>query len=146
MALLRLRHAATTPRQGFPHVSQLRRLVEHQIHVRGNIALRHESLAPTREQDDRRRVRRHFHRARDLPPVDGLIFHDAGLAWSAGQSVSLSRPAEYNVALQRYPIRSYGAGIRVNLFNYAILRWDYAIPVDQNGRRGIWTWSLWPSF
>jgi hypothetical protein len=82
----------------------------------------------------------------DLPPVDGLIFHDAGLAWSAGQSVSLSRPAEYNVALQRYPIRSYGAGIRVNLFNYAILRWDYAIPVDQNGRRGIWTWSLWPSF
>jgi hypothetical protein len=57
-----------------------------------------------------------------------------------------SRPANYNVALHRYPIRSYGAGLRVNLFNYAILRWDYAIPVDQTGHKGLWTWSLWPSF
>ncbi len=82
----------------------------------------------------------------DLPPVDGLFFHDAGLAWSAGQSVFGSRPPTYDVAKNRYPIRSYGAGLRINLYNYAILRWDYAIPVDQNGRRGVWTWSLWPSF
>lgn len=82
----------------------------------------------------------------ELPPVDGLFFHDIGLAWTAGQKVFASRPADYDVALQRYPIRSYGAGIRVNLFNYAILRWDYAIPADQNGRKGVWTWSLWPSF
>ncbi|HEY4307057.1 MAG TPA: hypothetical protein VGM82_21475 [Gemmatimonadaceae bacterium] len=81
-----------------------------------------------------------------LPPIDGLFFYDAGLAWSAGQKVFGTRPSEYNVAIDRYPVRSYGAGIRVNLFNYAILRWDYAIPVDQNGRKGVWTWSLWPSF
>jgi hypothetical protein len=37
-------------------------------------------------------------------------------------------------------------GLRLNLFNYAILRWDYAVPVDQPGRKGFWTWSLWPSF
>lgn len=81
-----------------------------------------------------------------LPPIDGLFFYDAGLAWSSGQKVFGTRPEEYNVSVDRYPVRSYGAGLRVNLFNYAILRWDYAIPVDQNGRRGVWTWSLWPSF
>jgi Tol biopolymer transport system component len=82
----------------------------------------------------------------DLPPLDGLFFYDAGLAWSSGQSVYATRPDGYDVAQQRYPLRSYGFGLRLNLFNYAIVRWDYAIPVDQPGRKGIWTWSLWPSF
>jgi Tol biopolymer transport system component len=82
----------------------------------------------------------------DLPPLDGLFFYDAGLAWSRGQSVSLRRPAGYDVDAQRYPLRSYGLGLRLNLFNYAIVRWDYAVPLDQPGHRGVWTWSLWPSF
>ena len=82
----------------------------------------------------------------DIPPLDGLFFYDAGLAWSRGQSVTSTRPADYNAAQQRYPLQSYGFGLRLNLFNYAILRWDYAVPVDQIGRRGVWTWSLWPSF
>ena len=82
----------------------------------------------------------------DLPPLDGLFFYDVGLAWSRGQSVTLRRPAEYNVDAQRYPLRSYGFGLRLNLFNYAIVRWDYAVPIDQPAHRGVWTWSLWPSF
>jgi Tol biopolymer transport system component len=82
----------------------------------------------------------------DLPPLDGLLFYDAGLAWSRGQKVYGFRPDNYDVNTQRYPLRSYGAGLRLNLFNYAILRWDYAIPVDQAGHKGVWTWSLWPSF
>jgi Tol biopolymer transport system component len=82
----------------------------------------------------------------ELPPVDGLLFYDAGLAWSSGQKVLGSRPANYDLNLERYPLRSYGVGLRVNLFNFAILRWDYAIPVDQAGHKGVWTWSLWPSF
>jgi hypothetical protein len=81
-----------------------------------------------------------------LPPIDGLFFYDAGIAWSKGQRVTGRRPMDYDVANDRVPVRSYGAGLRVNLFNYAILRWDYAIPVDQIGRRGVWTWSLWPNF
>lgn len=81
-----------------------------------------------------------------LPPLDGLFFYDAGVAWSRGQTVYASRPADYDLAKQRYPLRSYGFGLRLNLFNYAILRWDYAVPVDQVGHRGLWTWSLWPSF
>jgi WD40 repeat protein len=82
----------------------------------------------------------------ELPPLDGLFFYDAGLAWSRGQSVTAGRPTDYDVTKDRYPLRSYGFGLRLNLFNYAIMRWDYAVPVDQVGRRGIWTWSLWPSF
>jgi hypothetical protein len=82
----------------------------------------------------------------DLPPLDGLFFYDAGLAWTGGQFVYGARPSDYDVAKQRYPLRSYGFGVRLNLFNYAILRWDFAIPVDQNGHKGVWTWSLWPSF
>jgi Tol biopolymer transport system component len=81
-----------------------------------------------------------------LPPIEGLFFFDAGLAWSRGQEVSLKKPEDYDFNLQRYPLRSYGAGIRVNLFNLAILKWDYAIPLDKPGRKANWTFSLGPSF
>jgi hypothetical protein len=81
-----------------------------------------------------------------LPPLDGLVFYDAGVAWSRGQSLSMSRPDNYDLTKQRYPLRSYGFGLRLNLFNYAIVRWDYAVPLDAPGRKGFWTWSLWPSF
>jgi Tol biopolymer transport system component len=82
-----------------------------------------------------------------LPPVEGLFFYDIGMAWSKDQKVYASRPAGFNANLQRYPLRSYGLGLRVNMFNYAILRWDYAVPLDRVGsKRGFWTWSLWPSF
>ncbi len=81
-----------------------------------------------------------------LPPVEGLFFYDAGVAWSAGQTVSLAKPANYDFTLQRYPLRSYGVGLRVNLFNLAILKWDYAKPLDQPGRKPNWTFSLGPSF
>ena len=82
-----------------------------------------------------------------LPPLEGLAFYDVGMAWSRDQDVYLGRPASYDPNLQRFPLRSYGFGLRLNLFNYAMLRWDYAVPLDQaGGKRGFWTWSLWPSF
>jgi WD40 repeat protein len=81
-----------------------------------------------------------------LPPLDGLFFYDAGVAWSRGQTLYASKPMNYNYETQRYPLRSYGFGLRLNFFNYAILRWDYAVPLDTPSRKGFWTWSLWPSF
>jgi Tol biopolymer transport system component len=82
-----------------------------------------------------------------LPPVDGLFFFDAGVAWSQGQTVYGVRPGAYDATTQRYPLRSYGFGVRMNLYNYAMLRWDFAVPLDRQGsQRGFWTWSLWPSF
>jgi Tol biopolymer transport system component len=80
-----------------------------------------------------------------LPPVDGLFFFDAGVAWTKGQSISLSRPADYDQDLQRYLLRSYGMGVRMNLFGYALLRADYAIPLDRGSRKGYWVLTLGPS-
>ena len=82
----------------------------------------------------------------ELPPVDGLFFHDIGLAWTAGQRCS---------PRGRRTTTSRSSGIRFGLrrrghsrepVQLRGLRWDYAIPADQNGRKGVWTWSLWPSF
>ena len=35
---------------------------------------------------------------------------------------------------------------RINLFNIAILKWDYAKPLDVDGRKPNWTFSVGPSF
>ena len=81
-----------------------------------------------------------------LPPVDGLVFYDAGIAWNAGQKLSLTRPDNYDYTLQRYVMRSWGFGLRVNLFNLAVLRWDYAKPLDRDNSKFNWTFSLGPNF
>jgi len=81
-----------------------------------------------------------------LPPVDGLFFFDAGVAWTRNQSVYLSRPDNYDEDTQRYLLRSYGMGIRMNLFGFALLRADYAIPLDRAQRKGYWVVTLGPSF
>jgi Tol biopolymer transport system component len=81
-----------------------------------------------------------------LPPVDGLIFYDAGLAWSKGQTPHLGRAPDNNdPTINRYPLTSWGAGLRVNLFNLAILRWDYARPLSSD-RKPNWTFSLGASY
>lgn len=81
-----------------------------------------------------------------LPPVDGLFFYDFGMAWTQGQTLSLTRPENYDFITQRYPLRSYGFGIRLNLFNIALLRWDYAVPRDGSLKQGYWVWTLGQSF
>jgi hypothetical protein len=81
-----------------------------------------------------------------LPPVDGLFFYDFGMAWSRGQSISATRPANYDFLTQRYPLRSYGFGVRMNLFNIALIRWDYSIPRDGSLKNGYWFWTLGQSF
>ena len=91
-----------------------------------------------------------------LPPLEGLVFYDAGTAWSGGQDLHFARPPRgattasgtYDPAIDRFLLTSYGAGIRLNLFGFAIVRWDYAIPLDApNGqKKGFWQWSLGPSF
>jgi hypothetical protein len=80
-----------------------------------------------------------------IPPVDGALFYDAGLAWSAGQTPHISRPANYDPKkdIDRYFLRSYGATIRVNLFNLAILSWSVAKPLDRPSyNRFNWTFAL----
>jgi hypothetical protein len=43
-------------------------------------------------------------------------------------------------------LTSHGFGIRINLFNYVVLRWDYAIPHDAPSKKGFWQFTLYPPF
>ncbi len=89
-----------------------------------------------------------------LPPIDGGLFFDVGGAWQSGQDFNLRAPVRdgsgnivpYDIDQTRYLLRSWGFSVRVNLFNFALLRWDYATPLDRPIRRGFWTWSIGPSF
>jgi len=81
-----------------------------------------------------------------LPPIEGAFFYDAGTTWFNGQKVEFSRDSQDNPANVRSLLTSYGFGVRLNLFNYVILRWDYAIPQDSPGRHGFWQFSLYPTF
>lgn len=81
-----------------------------------------------------------------LPPIDGLFFYDAGVAWSKGQQVVASRPEGYDFSKQRALLQSYGFGIRLNLFNIAIVRWDWAVPISRPGTKGFGTWFFGASY
>ncbi len=81
-----------------------------------------------------------------LPPLDGLIFYDAGVAWSQGQSVTLSQPSNYDFSKQRAVLKSYGYGFRLNLFNIAIVRWDWAVPLNRPNQKGFGTWFFGASY
>ena len=80
------------------------------------------------------------------PPIEGAFFYDAGTTWFNGQKVEFKRSSLDDPANTRSLLTSYGFGLRVNLFNYVILRWDYAIPKDSPGRHGFWQFSLYPTF
>ncbi len=75
-----------------------------------------------------------------LPPIEGLVFYDAGIAWNGGQSLSWSPRADADTDLQRSVLQSYGYGFRVNMFGILILRWDYAVPIGRPGQTGFGTW------
>ena len=81
-----------------------------------------------------------------LPPLDAVVFYDAGLAWTKGQEVSMQKPDGYDYTIHRVPMTSWGAGLRMNLFGLAVMRFDYAIPLSRPDRKGNWTFSLGPSF
>ncbi len=86
-----------------------------------------------------------------LPPIDGAIFFDAGMAWDDRHSFSdgtivWERGAGENPDLVRQPLKSWGLSIRSNLLGFIILRADYAKPLDRSGRGAYWTLSIGPTF
>ena len=89
-------------------------------------------------------LKKHIRGVPDFPKP-GILFYDIGTAWSKGQTLYLARPANFNPSTERYFLQSYGLGLRLNLFGLAIIRWDYAIPIDA-GYKGYWRWSIGPSF
>jgi hypothetical protein len=82
-----------------------------------------------------------------LPPIEGAVFFDAGIAWEAGTSVTWSRKPYQNPAFVRQPLTSWGFSIRANLLGFAVFRFDYTNPLDRPDLvPSYWTVSLGPTF
>jgi Tol biopolymer transport system component len=81
-----------------------------------------------------------------LPPLEGAVFFDAGVAWDDRSSVGFSRPASSTPDLYRVPLTSWGFSIRANMFGLLIMRFDYAQPLSRDDVGAYWTISLGPTF
>jgi Tol biopolymer transport system component len=85
-----------------------------------------------------------------LPPIEGIAFFDAGVAWSRGDEVSfergIQRGAEGGVVLDRRGLlTSAGVGARINLLGYLILEIDYVNGFERE-RGWHWQFAIQPGF
>jgi len=81
-----------------------------------------------------------------LPPIEGAVFYDAGLAWDSNSKVLTSRSASQDPEIYRAPLRSWGGSIRMNLLGFVVLRFDYTKPLSRPHNNPYWTVSLGPTF
>ncbi len=81
-----------------------------------------------------------------LPPIEGALFYDMGLAWYSGSKVVWRRAAGDDPETVRQPLRSWGGSIRMNFLGFVILRFDYTKPLDRPHNSSYWTVSLGPTF
>ncbi len=81
-----------------------------------------------------------------LPPVSGVLFFDAGVAFDSFDQLVWSRAGGADPFDVREPVAAYGAGLRINIF-FNVLRVDYAVPLDRpDHRQGVWSLSFGPTF
>jgi len=83
-----------------------------------------------------------------LPPIEGAIFYDAGLAWDSNSKIVGSRSASQaaQADVYRAPLRSWGGSIRMNFLGFVVLRFDYTKPLSRPHDNPYWTVSLGPTF
>ena len=81
-----------------------------------------------------------------FPAIEGALFYDIGLAWDEGSTLKWSRDSGDDPVRVRTPLQTFGASVRANLFGFAIARLDYSIPQERRGVKGLWTFSLGPTF
>lgn len=72
-------------------------------------------------------------------PIEMGLFYDAGVAWNSNDKASFLGGA-------RDLVKSYGVAIRVNMFGFAILEFDYVNPVDRPEKGWFWQFNLSPGF
>ncbi|MBA3257865.1 MAG: PD40 domain-containing protein, partial [Gemmatimonadales bacterium] len=81
-----------------------------------------------------------------IPPLEGAIFYDVGLAWDQRSTIRWSRRDGDDDLRVRTPLKTLGFSVRTNLFGFAVARLDYSIPQDRPAVKGLWTFSLGPAF
>ncbi|MGH9195246.1 MAG: hypothetical protein ACRD1T_05860, partial [Acidimicrobiia bacterium] len=72
-------------------------------------------------------------------PVEGILFADAGVAWSKGDEPEF-------LGGSRKVVKSVGAGIRVNALGFAVIELSAARPLDRPGKGWLFTFSFAPGF
>jgi len=81
-----------------------------------------------------------------LPPIEGALFYDMGLAWYNSSRIVWNRSATQDPEIYRQPVRSWGGSIRLNVLGLVILRFDYTKPLNRPHNDSYWTVSLGPTF
>jgi len=87
-----------------------------------------------------------------FPPIEAALFFDAGIAWNEGSTLRMHSRSDADLQTVRWPMTSYGVGMRVNLFGFTILRVDYAVPLQRRysdsarNKHGYLIVSLGPPF
>jgi Tol biopolymer transport system component len=112
---------------------ELDRLVGTQIGI-GTVELRFPILNPS------------FGTPAGIPPLEGAIFYDIGIAWDGASTLKWRRDAGDDPIRVRTPLKTLGVSVRTNLFGFAVARLDYSIPQNRSAVKGLWTFSLGPTF
>lgn len=81
-----------------------------------------------------------------VPPLEGAVFFDAGVAWSDGTRLVVNRRAGDDLAEVRAPLASWGVSVRGNVLGFLILRLDYTKPLSRRLNGAYVTLSLGPTF
>jgi Tol biopolymer transport system component len=65
------------------------------------------------------------------------IFTDAGMAWNPNDKIlwNLNPSSSEIQTTTKYPMVSYGASLRINLFGYMVIEPYYAFPLQKNGSK-----------
>ncbi len=83
-----------------------------------------------------------------LPPIQGAVFFDVGLAWRDESVLVLGRNERQNRAKDRYrtPLTSMGVSLRTFFLGFLVLRGDFAKPLTRSEHGAYWTLSIGPTF
>jgi Tol biopolymer transport system component len=81
-----------------------------------------------------------------IPPIEGALFYDIGIAWDETSTLKWSRASTDDPVRVRTPLQTFGVSVRTNLFGFAIARLDWSFPRDRPAVKGLWTFSLGPAF
>jgi Tol biopolymer transport system component len=81
-----------------------------------------------------------------FPPIEGALFYDIGLAWDDQSTIKWNRESGDDPVRVRTPLQTLGVSVRANLFGFAVARLDYSIPQERRAIKGLWTFSLGPTF
>jgi hypothetical protein len=81
-----------------------------------------------------------------FPPLEGAFYYDVGMVWDQNSTLRWSRQPGDDPVRVRTPLQIFGASLRANVFGFAVVKVDYAIPRGRRGVGGLWIFSLGPAF